>query len=162
MAYTKEQAKRIRKQYRRIAGAKPKGPKTADIKRRRAAVQRGDSSYATKEGKVVRLTRGRRLRTMERVLASDKKPSRPKKRPAPKNLGPIEEVPTSKFTPKRKRPARPKKPTTGKVGLLPTPKKRTKPKLPTMTDDKGRNVPRGPTIPFKQAPVRRRNRRKTR
>ena len=76
MAYTPKQAKRIRKQYRRIVGPKPKGPKTMEIRGRRGAVQRGDSKFANKAGKVVPLTRRKKLKTMERVIASGKKPVR--------------------------------------------------------------------------------------
>ncbi len=88
MAYTPKQAKRIRKQYRRIVGAKPKGPKTMEIRGRRGAVQRGDSSFVNKAGKVVPLTRRKRLKTMERVIASGKKPVRKPVRTPVKGLKP--------------------------------------------------------------------------
>ena len=134
MAYTRKQAKRIRKQYRRIVGPKPKGPKTMEFRKRRAAVKRGDPSFVNKAGKIVPLTRRKRLKTMERVIASGKKPVR---RPV---TNPGVGLP----------PAFLKKKGSGGMKALPPVKARGKPKFP-------KNPPRtGP------APARRRTRRKTR
>ena len=148
MAYTPKQAKRIRRQYRRIVGAKPKGPKTMEIRGRRGAVQRCDSSFVNKAGKVVPPTRRKRLKTMERVIASGKKPVRKPVRTPVKGL---------------------KKPKMTQPGILnpklskndPTAFKRPKRRNPGNTF-KGQGRGRVVMRPLSKAPARRRNRRKTR